>query len=263
MNHSLKCLNCDQEVSGNYCYNCGQKTSTHRINFKHFIAHDFLHGLFHIEKGMLFTAKESLFRPGKAAIDYIDGKRIRYYNVFYFILILIGLNLFLASLHVQLTEIYFKNTIKYIKDSSGNKIEPFLTNNAKILIFSFVPLFAINSFIIFRKRNLNFSEHSIIAGITFLGILLFSTFSSIISFLDFTEYFDNIGTIFTIITSISIFVFPIISYYQTFKGYYKKSYFSIKIFLFILLTFIELYLFFYFVSGYLSNWKPVTVSVSI
>src|SRR5690606_21269807 len=79
---STNCLNCGKQLTDKFCSGCGQKSDTHRISFKHFIAHDVLHGTFHIEKGILFTAKEALVRPGKAALDYIAGKRIKYYNVF-------------------------------------------------------------------------------------------------------------------------------------------------------------------------------------
>lgn len=70
---SKYCLNCGKEVSDKYCSGCGQKTDTHRISFKNFIFHDVLHGTFHLERGIFFTAKESLLRPGKAALDYIAG----------------------------------------------------------------------------------------------------------------------------------------------------------------------------------------------
>jgi hypothetical protein len=255
MNHSTKCLNCDQEISGNFCSQCGQKTAIHRIDFKNFIKHHFLHGLFHIEKGMLFTAKESLIRPGKAALDYIEGKRIRYYNVFYFILLLIGLNIFLSNYYDRLDEIYNGNSTKIENNALGIKLEHFVSDNAKILIFSFVPLFAINSFILFRKRKLNFSEHIIIAGITFLGILLINTLDSVISFLDFTINLGFISNIFSLVTGILIFILPIFSYYQTFKDNYKKVQFSFRMILFTLFMVIELIIFLILIVGYLSNWK--------
>lgn len=254
MNTPYKCLNCNQEVSGNYCNNCGQKTSIQRITFLHFIKHDFLHGLFHLDKGMLFTAKESLTRPGKAAIDYIEGKRIRYYNVFYFIIILIGINLFLGNYYDQLAEIYLGETSEKVNNALSQKIHDFFTNYAKILIFSFVPLFGINSFFLFRKRNFNFSEHIIIAGITFLGILLIATFGRLISFLDFTQNFDGIANLITSITGVAIFIFPIFSYYQTFKDYYKKMPFTFRILLFTLLILIELTAFLVVTVGIFSQW---------
>ena len=82
MSHTTSCLNCNENLIGKFCYNCGQKSDTHRITLKHFIFHDVLHGVWHIEKGIIFTIKESKTRPGKAALDYISGKRMRYHNFF-------------------------------------------------------------------------------------------------------------------------------------------------------------------------------------
>lgn len=262
MNHSTKCLNCEHAINGNFCANCGQKIAIHRIDFKHFIKHDFLHGLFHVEKGMLFTAKESLIRPGKAALDYIEGKRIRYYNVFYFILLLIGLNLFLSNYYDQLAEIYIGQSTKNVNDALGIKLEHFFTDYAKILIFSFVPMFALNSFFLFRKRKLNLSEHLIIAGITFLGILIINTIETILSFLDFTIYFDFISDIFSVIAGLLIFILPIYSYYQTFKDYYNKGTFSFRMILFTLLIIIELVTFMFITLGILSDWKFGSVTLN-
>jgi hypothetical protein len=58
-----------------------------------------LHGVWHLEKGILFTLKEIFVRPGQAALDYIHGKRIRYYNVFYLSILLIGLNILLSHFY--------------------------------------------------------------------------------------------------------------------------------------------------------------------
>lgn len=273
MKHSSKCLNCDSEVTGNFCNNCGQKTDVHRIAFKHFITHDLFHGIFHLEKGMLFTAKEAIVRPGKAALDYIDGKRIRYYNVFYFILLLIGLNIFINNYYTHASEKYLpKNeiktdfTIKNKTTSENKKLEikiqdvytkmnHFVTDNKKILLFCFVPLFALNGFLLFRKRRLNFSEHFIIAGITFLGILLLTTFDSILAFFEFTTNFDFIAHCSSFITPFAIFALVTFSYYQTFKDFYKKRTFSLRMFLFISLIIIELLLFLFLLIGYSINWE--------
>lgn len=249
-----KCLNCNFETSNNFCSQCGQKTDIHRITFLHFISHDLLHGLFHLEKGMLFTAKESLTRPGKAAIDYIEGKRIRYYNVFYFILILIGINLFLGNYYDHLDEIYSGASSEKVNNVLGEKLDHFFTSYAKILIFSFVPLFAINSFFLFRKRRFNFSEHVIIAGITFLGMLLITTFDKLFSLLDFTENFDFISSIINSINGLCIFIFPIFSYYQTFRGYYNKMPFAWRMILFTLMIVMEITLFLVITLGFLSKW---------
>ena len=74
MEHAY-CLNCGAKAQGNYCSNCGQKTDTHRIGIAHFLTHDVLHGVWHLEKGILFTLKAAVLRPGRAALDYISGRR--------------------------------------------------------------------------------------------------------------------------------------------------------------------------------------------
>lgn len=87
----------------NFCPSCGQKTDTHRIVLKHFIFHDLIHGVWHLEKVIVFTLKETILRPGQAALDYISGKRIKYYNVFYLSLLVIAVNILLLHLRDDAT----------------------------------------------------------------------------------------------------------------------------------------------------------------
>lgn len=99
---SKNCLNCGHELVHKFCAYCGQKADTHHITVKHFITHDLAHGVFHLDKGILFTIKEAFTRPGKAALDYINAKRISYYNIFYLILLLVGLNLLVQHYIIEL-----------------------------------------------------------------------------------------------------------------------------------------------------------------
>lgn len=239
MSHSSTCLNCDQKILGNFCYDCGQKADTHRINLKHFIFHDILHGVWHFEKGILFTIKEALIRPGKAALDYISGKRIKYYNVFYLILILIGLNIFLNHYYNVFSHIYL-NTALEPENAYKSKIDAFLHNNAKLLIFSFVPLFAINSFLIFRKKRLNFSEHFIIAGMIYLGVILIVTFGELTGFLDFFRYVSFLSDILTYVIPLSVILYVTFGYYNAFKTDYSKRRFFLKIISFFTLLLFEI-----------------------
>jgi hypothetical protein len=64
------CLNCQAEIDKNYCSTCGEKTDIHRITVKHFLFHDLLHGVWHIDKGILFTLKETIVRPGSGTRLY-------------------------------------------------------------------------------------------------------------------------------------------------------------------------------------------------
>ncbi|MDI1315709.1 DUF3667 domain-containing protein [Flavobacterium sp.] len=253
MSQSSLCLNCNRVVSEKFCPNCGQKTDTHRITFKHFIFHDILHGIWHFEKGILFSLKEAIRRPGKAALDYISGKRIRYYNVFYLILLMIGLNIFMNNFHDKLSHIYL-NTTESAANEVGKSLGDFLTDYSKLIIFSFVPLFAVNSFLIYKRKKLNISEHFIIAGMVFLGVMIIVTASTLIFFIDFIEHMDFVSEFINLMTPVSILLFILISYYKTFRNCYSRTQTLFKSIFFLFLLLVELILLLLFLVGYFTDW---------
>jgi len=253
MNHNANCLNCNTPVADIYCSRCGQKTDTHRITFKHFVMHDILHGVWHFEKGILFSLREGITRPGKAGMDYISGKRIRYYNVFYLILLIIGLNLFITSYYEKLSHIYL-GTNEAVMTGVVKSVGEFLEHYSKLLIFSFVPLFALNSFLIFRRKKLNLSEHFIIAGMVFLGVMIIVTVTNFFFFLDFIEHMDFLSSFVNAFTPISIILFILVSYYKTFRDTYSRIRTLLKSLLFIFLLFLELIAILVLFLGYFTNW---------
>ncbi|UPT69811.1 MAG: DUF3667 domain-containing protein [Flavobacterium sp. JAD_PAG50586_2] len=255
MSRANTCLNCGLPISGKFCNNCGQKTDTQRITFKHFIFHDILHGVWHFEKGILFTIQQTLLRPGKAALEYIEGKRIRYYNVFYLILLLIGLNIFLTHYYEELNHVYNYIPTTDIKNDIGKRFDDFLGQNAKILIYLFVPFFAFNSFLIFRRKKLNFSEHFIVAGITFLAIMILTTIGNILFFFDFTNSLQLISELANTFVPILILLYVIFSYYTAFKEDYTLIGFIIRMLLFIMLMIIQLAIMLILIFGYVTDWE--------
>src|SRR4051812_15937136 len=56
--HGHVCLNCGYEVINNFCSNCGQSTATHRLSIGHFVVHDLIHSIWHVDRGIFFTLKE-------------------------------------------------------------------------------------------------------------------------------------------------------------------------------------------------------------
>lgn len=227
------CLNCYHETKGKFCQNCGQKTDTHRIALGHFLTHDLMHGVWHLEKGILFTIKEIFVRPGQAALDYIKGKRIRYYNVFYLSLLLIGLNIlashFFNSIHPQTEETN--------KDSAA--ILLFLEKNVKIILLCVVPVIALNAMLVFRRLRLNFAEHLILGGFNLAGMLVINVGLIFFSFLNTYDTPD----IFGILEAVSFFaciLFPLWVYFNATKGLHKLGGFLWRFLLFYLLLWIEI-----------------------
>jgi hypothetical protein len=255
------CLNCETKLTGKYCSNCGQKADTHRISFKHFILHDVMHGTFHIEKGILFTAKQALLRPGKASLEYIAGKRIRYYNIFYLILITIGIMLFFRHIdeifNIQQEEIVKERV--YLNEAS-KKMDEIFTTKSKYLLLMFVPFTALNSFILFRRKKLNLSEHFILSGMILLGILLIGTFANI--YFPLNNFLNIDGTIASlVITAIMIF-YVCYGYSNAFYCDYSKLGITYRIILFFAMLLFELLILFLFIYGHVTNWKFGEISIA-
>ncbi|AWI26088.1 DUF3667 domain-containing protein [Flavobacterium pallidum] len=254
---STNCLNCEKELTDKFCAGCGQKADTHRISFQHFIFHDLLHGTFHIDKGMLFTARQSLTRPGKAALDYISGKRIRYYNVFYLVLITLGLLLFVRHFYDELLISQIGEAAPDPTDQTeANKaLDQIYTQRSKILIFLFVPLSALNSFILFRRKRLNLSEHAIIAGMVLLGMLLISMAGHLIYYINLVIPFSG-G--FATVIDISVVVLTMIylgyAYINAFRADYSGFAMGCRIALMYLLMCVEVVLLLAFLIGLVSHW---------
>lgn len=255
---NTNCLNCGKELIDRYCSSCGQKSDTKRITFKNFIFHDILHGIFHFEKGMLFTAKKALISPGKASLDYISGKRKPYYNVFYFILITIGLILFFRHFYDELAII---NGEKIIKDApylnkASKKFDEVFSQKSKLIIFLFVPFAALNSYILFKRKKLNLSEHAIIAGMILLGMLLISLFGNLFFYFDLIVTFND--TFASLMSKLIIFLILlqiVLGYYNAFGNDYSKLGITYRIVLFFSLMCLQMLILFLIIFGFVSNWK--------
>jgi hypothetical protein len=78
---STRCPNCDAELTGSYCQNCGQKKpSRHDFSLRHFFGH-LVHEFTHLDSNkILNTLKTLLFKPGLLTVEYLAGRKGRYIN---------------------------------------------------------------------------------------------------------------------------------------------------------------------------------------
>jgi hypothetical protein len=262
MAHS-NCLNCGKFLSGKYCSGCGQKADTHRISLKHFIMHDVLHGFMHLERGMLFTAKQALMRPGKAALDYISGKRINYYNVFYFVLILLGLTVLQTHYYNVLAEMVDPTKMYQLEvNEAGARIDEALRKYGKLFIFLTVPVLAFNSWVLFRKRKLNYSEHAIISGMFLLGIFLIINVYLVFNFLDLLNLPSIVQFVLSEIPPYAFFAYLIFVYSNAFYADYSLWRFFYRMVLFLVLFVIEVIVFLVLLIGSITDWQGGDISYS-
>lgn len=98
-----RCANCDRATDGadqRFCPACGQPTPAHRIDW-HFLGHELEHSVLHMDRGILYSIKNLMLRPGHFIRDYIEGRRARHVKPLMLIMILAAALVFLAKYFLE------------------------------------------------------------------------------------------------------------------------------------------------------------------
>ncbi|NNE06282.1 MAG: DUF3667 domain-containing protein [Xanthomonadales bacterium] len=74
---SPACLNCGTELSGPFCYYCGQPDRNF-LRFFPVLLREMLSDFIDLDSRFARTMKPLMFRPGRLTRDYLDGRRFRY-----------------------------------------------------------------------------------------------------------------------------------------------------------------------------------------
>lgn len=216
---NTNCLNCGSPLSQSYCATCGQKASTHRYSMKHFIEHDVIHGVWHVDKGIFYTVKELFTRPGHSVREYVQGKRVNYFNFITLIVLILAISSLLAPyVHVKVSDL-MPETSK----ATMNSFESFAAKYPKIIVLVAIPVYSLFSFIWFRKAGFNYSEHLVLNSYKTATELLIG-----LSFTILTVFYTNINVLTLIYFGLNGgvgIVYGIWFYYQFFSksGYSRKT----------------------------------------
>ena len=214
------CLNCNNQLHEKFCSNCGQKTSTHRYSIQHFVTHDLVHEILHVDKGVLYSIKELFMRPGHIVREYIQGKRVGITNFITLIIIILTASALLVEYtHIKLSDLIGTESSKQMMQS----LEKFSTKYPKLFLLILIPINSFFSFLWFKKAKFNYSEHLVLnsyktVATLFVG-LLFSILTIFYTDIKVLKIIYN-----TIISGFGIF-YDIWFFYQFFStsGYSKKA----------------------------------------
>lgn len=102
LDHGL-CADCGRaidDVAQKYCPACGQPTPAHRIDW-HYLGHELEHSVLHMDRGILFSLKNLMLRPGHFIRDYIEGRRARHVKPLMLIMIMSAAMVFLAKYFLE------------------------------------------------------------------------------------------------------------------------------------------------------------------
>jgi hypothetical protein len=141
------CKNCSAVYKGNYCPICSQSAHTKRID-AHYLLHDIPHSVFHVDKGLPYTFLNLAKQPGKTLLDYIKGRRVKYFKPFAYVLVL-----------STISSLFFKFFGKSSSSINSSGFLLFLTHYPSILIFCLIPIVSLISWLVFIKKEFNYWEH--------------------------------------------------------------------------------------------------------
>ncbi|MBV6478087.1 MAG: hypothetical protein HGGPFJEG_00834 [Ignavibacteria bacterium] len=164
----MTCKNCGNELNGMFCSNCGQKHIEGRFNLKDLL-HNFFHAFTHLDRGILFLIKELFFRPGIVSAEYINGKRIRYFNPLQFLILAVAVSTFIAVNYSLFGPKINTDTISGIEETQRFFLEfnVFIYKYFNLIIFISVPVISVYSYLFYKSSGYNFAEN-----------LIFNTFIS-------------------------------------------------------------------------------------
>ncbi|MBN9296282.1 MAG: DUF3667 domain-containing protein [Filimonas sp.] len=202
------CLNCGNIIHDQYCACCGQKAATGRLDI-HFLWHEIQHSVIHIDKGILYTARELCIRPGHTVREFIEGKRIKHFRPLMFLFVLAGLYGFLHH--------YFNiNTVRLVPAAGYEKVNDWVVTHYAIVELINLPVYSLATWLAFRKWNYNYIEHVVLnAFVTGQRIILN------LLMLPLLYYFNGSPKVNTVTAVASAIGFAItcFDYAQFFKGH--------------------------------------------
>jgi hypothetical protein len=159
----INCVNCGQIGAGKYCNACGNAYHTHRITLGHII-HEVVHLLTHFDKGLLYTIKELLLRPGFMQRDYLAGKRSKHQKPF---------AMFFVCGTITALSLYWINiAVGKLYNDSDLEEGHYYQHYFALTQMCLAPAYALVNWIIFSKRY-NFAEYLVIILYNTSMLLLF------------------------------------------------------------------------------------------
>lgn len=72
-----RCLNCETELTGRYCHECGQEYADQHRSILH-LTWETIESMFHVDGRLWRTLPWLFFRPGQLSKEYFEGKRARH-----------------------------------------------------------------------------------------------------------------------------------------------------------------------------------------
>lgn len=170
---ALVCKNCGADCDGNYCWRCGQVTSTHRITLKQ-ILRDALTALVDLDdQGFLYTAIRLTRQPAQAIRDYLAGRRVAYFPPQKYLFWVGAVVTFLTGRFRVYTQEYETVVNRSWMNEFLSSFFQYADASGTLVNIVSIPVFALFSYLFFWRNGYNFAEHLVLNAYLTAQELLF------------------------------------------------------------------------------------------
>lgn len=212
------CPNCQHEITGNFCSNCGQKKYK-RIDRK-YISDELQYSLLHTNKGFFYSVKSIAKNPGKTAREFIDGNRVNHYKPILLVLLLSGISAFVSFKLVGLEKTMILAYANMgIKGSIAHSVISAISTYNSFIMLLFVPIFAGLTKLAFWKSGHNYFEHIVFNAF----IVSFYTIATIVISSPILYFIKDDPQLTMLISMIFMSVFTPVMLVWFFKGLYPEK----------------------------------------
>lgn len=210
------CLNCGTDIPDNFCSNCGQKKYK-RIDRK-YIWDEVQYTTIHMNKGFLYSIKNTLKNPGKTARIFVDGNRVNHYKPIALAFLLSGISAFVAFKFIGLNELLNAYQDERVRNMDVNKsINSFNQSYNAFIVLLLIPFFALLTRLSFKSWGHNYYEHVVMNAY----IISYYTILNLIIAYPLMYIFKDSPSVIITISTLSMLSFLIILPYF-FKEFYAE-----------------------------------------
>lgn len=184
------CANCDRVIAGpeqKFCPACGQPTPAHRIDW-HFLGHELEHSVLHMDRGIFYSLRELMLRPGHLMRGYLEGRRANQVKPLLLLMIMAATVVLLGKYFVDGDLVGSAMQAKYSSEEVGranvsgnvdpavlfkkfNEVKNWINTHLAAFTLMLLPLEAAAFWLAFRGRGLNYPEWLVVS--TFLTVQAF------------------------------------------------------------------------------------------
>lgn len=184
------CINCGRPVADpqqKFCPACGQPTPVHRIDW-HFLGHELEHSVLHMDRGILYSLKELMLRPGHLMRAYLEGRRAKQVKPLLLLMIsaaavvllgkyLLGGDLFGSAMQAGFSEARSMQPGSSVDPAVAmgtfNVVKDWINAHLAAVTLILLPFEAAAFWLAFRGRGLNYPEWLVITAFLTVQTFIF------------------------------------------------------------------------------------------